>query len=74
MRQLELGYDAKGDTQHHVEHLLNTVITWCRDEAPNWFDDSMVHSFYIQFHESVKPLTDRQVAALENIARKFNIK
>lgn len=60
-------------TQHHLDHLLTTVIDWCHHDAPDWFDDAFVHSLYIQHFEG-KELSPRQVAALENIALKFDIK
>ncbi|MES2354402.1 MAG: hypothetical protein V4568_08350 [Pseudomonadota bacterium] len=59
--------------KHHVDHLLTTIIEWCKNEAPDFFDDSFVHQLYIQHYEGVRDLSPRQIAALENIACKFNI-
>lgn len=65
--------NAQSDSQHHLDHLLTTVIDWCHKDAPPNFDDSFVHSLYIQHFEG-KELSPRQVAALENIRSKFDIK
>lgn len=55
-----------------TQELLTTVIEWCMNDAPDWFDDSFVHAMYIRFEE-VGHLTPAQVKALKNIATKFKI-
>ena len=60
-------YDAE-----YVGDLVKTVIEWCMSDAPDWFDDSFVHSLYMQ-HDEGRKLSVRQVEALENISKKFQI-
>lgn len=55
-----------------VEQLLEKVITWCKESAPPWFDDSFVHAMYIQYFERGS-ITPNQLRAIENIASKFKI-
>lgn len=54
-------------------NLVTKVIEWCHKSAPDFFDDSYVHSLYIQL-ENRGYLTDAQINALKNIASRFNIK
>ena len=70
MKQLTL---IDKDRQQLVDELVKRVIEWCMNSAPAWFDDSFVHQLYIQNMEGIRPLSDRQIAALQNIASKFNI-
>lgn len=59
-------------SEKDVEALVTKVIEWCMNSMPQGFDDSFVHSLYIQHFEG-KKLSPRQVQALENICAKFAI-
>lgn len=61
------------DLYNSQSHFLKRMIEWAYCEAPTNFDDSFVHSVYMQFHEKGRVSTP-QVNALINIAIKFNVK
>lgn len=54
----------------YIGQLVTEVIEWCMSSSPDWFDDTFVHSVYMQFQER-GTLTPRQVESLEKIADKF---
>lgn len=51
---------------------LEKVIKWSKHDAPETFDDSFIHSVYMQFHDR-DFISPRQVEALINVAIKFAI-
>jgi len=51
---------------------LEKVINWSKHKAPDTFDDSFIHSVYMQFHDR-DFISPRQVEALINVAIKFEI-
>jgi len=68
-------FDDRRTQEDYVDELLTKLITWARDQAPPWFDESFIHDCFIKFHDSTtKSISARQVAALENIAEKFKVK
>jgi hypothetical protein len=61
-------------TKDQVGILLHKVLTWSKNKAPDWFDDSFLHSMLIRHNEHIGGLTERQVEAVKRIAQKFQIK
>lgn len=68
----QLGFFDAPPPTDEVKELLQRVIEWCKDCAPDWFDDSFVHAMYIRYHERGS-LTPNQLNAIRNIALKFEI-
>jgi len=64
-------YDQLADPEG-LQVLLERTMQWTKDEAPENFDESFIHKLYMWFQEG-RGLSDKQVKALVNIVKGFEI-